>query len=516
MSINIRRSLTDLAGERYIDAVCRSAAALGLGAYAELRGIADEEVDFFPEDFARRSEELTLRSGAKIADGLADSFPGAPTDAFAKAFHRESAPLCALGTVRVGENGRIAFIGKSEHYQASLGHNFPGYRLLANAAKLGITNLTHNNTRGYLTRLLERELVRTANGIAPGDDEALEAVLRSTDPHVLNRAVNLETGSLACEAAFKMALARFYRLQRDFPSPKYAGKTPVFVVMADNDGGNTANYHGTTVTTQLTRGLWPELAEAAEAAGLLKIVPCPINDVAAFKNIVDRYDTGQYKIALFSHELVLMNYAGIRLADGFVTATHTICDARDIPVLVDEIQSCMWSPEIFLFREYRCRPDFVSVGKGFPGGQYPASKMLTTAPMDDLNLFGALVTNGQEELASLANLITLEFARANSDETRKLEKLWRSKVEAAVAPYGRLVAKVEGQGLLTSIIFHDRDAANKFSTILSHEKCIDVSVQIYKPDCPKAALLKPPLITSGKSVEFIAGRIREALEETAK
>ena len=516
MSINIRRSLTDLAGEKYIDAVCRAAAALGFGTYAELRKIADEEIDFFPEDFAARSEALTLRSGEKIADGLETSFPGAPTAAVKRAFHRESAPLCGLGTVRIGENGRIAFIGKSEHYQASLGHNFPGYRLLARAARLGITNLTHNNTRGYLTRLLERELVRTANGIAPGDDDALEQLLHSTEPHVLNRVVNLETGSLACEAAFKMALARFYRLQKDFPAPKYAGRIPVFVVMADHDGGNTANYHGTTIMTQMLRGLWPDPAQAAEAAGLFKVVPCPINDVAAFQNIVDRYDTGKYKIALFSHELVLMNYAGIRLADDFVTETHALCDAHDIPVLVDEIQSCMWSPEIFLFREYKCRPDFVSVGKGFPGGQYPASKMLTTAPMDNLNLFGALVTNGQEELASLANLITLEFARANAEETRKLEKLWRNAVAAAVAPYGELVAEVEGQGLLTSIIFHDRDTANRFSTILSGEKSIDVSVQTYKPDCPKAALLKPPLITSEKSAEFVAARIGEALEETAK
>ena len=133
MSINIRRSLTDIAGEKYIDAVCRNAAALGFGTCAELRKIADDKVDFFPEEFARRSEALTLRSGEKIADGLDASFPGAPTDAFGKAFHRESAPLCGLGTVRVGENGKIAFIGKSEHYQASLGHNFPGCRLLANA-----------------------------------------------------------------------------------------------------------------------------------------------------------------------------------------------------------------------------------------------------------------------------------------------------------------------------------------------------------------------------------------------
>jgi len=516
MSINISRSLTDMAGEKYIRAVCESAAALGFGTYAELEKIANEKVDFFPEAFAKRAEELALRCGEKISGGLDDSFPGAPTDAFKKAFHRESAPLCGFGPVRVGENGRIAFIGKSEHYQASLGHGFPGYKLLVNATKLGITNLTHNNTRGYLTRLLERELIRTANGIAPGDDDALEAVLCSTEPHVLNRAVNLETGSLACEAAFKMALARFYKLQKDFPAPKYAGKTPVFVVMADNDGGNTANYHGTTIMTQMLRGLWPELAQLAENSGLFKVVPCPINDVEKFRNIVDRYDTGKCKIALFSHELVLMNYAGIRLTDEFVATAHAVCDARDIPVLVDEIQSCMWSPEIFLFREYKCRPDFVSVGKGFPGGQYPASKILTTAPMDNLNQFGALVTNGQEELASLANLITLEFARANAAETAKLEKFWRAKIAEAVAPYGKLVAEVEGRGLLTSIIFHDRDDADRFSRILSGEKSIDVSVQTYKPDCPKAALLKPPLITSTRSVEFIAARIGEALEETKK
>lgn len=516
MSINITRSLTDIAGEAYISAVCRASAALGLGTYSELRKIADTPVEFFPEDFAERCEALALRSGEKLVEGLADSFPGAPTDAFAKAFHRESAPLSALGPVRVGEDGRIAFIGKSEHYQASLGHNFPGYRLIAHAAEIGITNQTHNNTRGYLTRLLERELVRTANGIAPGDDAALEAVLRSVEPHVLNRVVNLETGSLACEAAFKMALARFYRLQADFPAPKYAGRIPVFLVMADRDGGCTANYHGTTITTQLLRGLWPELARAAQEAGLFKCVACPINDLKAFEEIVGRYDEGKYKIALFAHELVLMNYAGIRLADEFVSGAHALCRERDIPVLVDEIQSCMWSPEIFLFREYGCRPDFVSVGKGFPGGQYPASRILTTAPMDNLNQFGALVTNGQEELASLANLITLEFARANADATGKLSALWRREVEAAVSGFDRIVDRIEGHGLLTSIIFFDRDIANRFSAVLSGEKHIDVSVQTYKPECPRAALLKPPLITSERGVEFIAARIREALEEVAR
>ena len=513
---NISRSLADILGAEYVQAVCKASAACGLGSYDDLSAIANKKVDFYPACYAEQAEKMTMLCGEKITDGMADTFAGAATNAFAKAFHRESAPLSGFGPVRIGENGKVAFIGKSEHYQASLGHNFPGFKLLEYAAKIGITNLTHNNTRGYITRLLERELVRIANGIAVDDNAALEKVLASKEKHVLNRVVNLETGSLACEAAYKMALARFYRLQHDFPEPEYAGRIPVFVVMADSKGGNTANYHGTTILTQMVRGLWPGLAEKLIEANILKIVATPINDVEGFKKTVAEYDSGKYKIALFSHELVLMNYAGIRLTNDFVTQTHAICDEHDIPVLVDEIQSCMWSSELFLFREYKCRPDFVSVGKGFPAGQYPASKILTTYQMDNLNQFGALVTNGQEELASLANLITIEFARANNEHIAAIGKLWRDKVVNAAAPYGSIIDRVEGEQLLTSLIFHDRDTANKFAHILSDDMCVDVSVQTYKPDCPKAALLKLPLITSETSVEFIAEKVAKALAEAAK
>ena len=69
---------------------------------------------------------------------------------------------------------------------------------------------------------------------------------------------------------------------------------------------------------------------------------------------------------------------------------------------------------------YGLNPDFVAIGKGFPGGQYPASRILLSAEMDNLNQFGALVTNGQEELASLAYLITMEYAQENAEELRDI------------------------------------------------------------------------------------------------
>lgn len=46
--------------------------------------------------------------------------PGAPTDSFAAAQHYAPAPLSALGCFRLGEDGRLYFAGKSEHYHIPL------------------------------------------------------------------------------------------------------------------------------------------------------------------------------------------------------------------------------------------------------------------------------------------------------------------------------------------------------------------------------------------------------------
>ena len=51
---NIRRSLADLLGEDYIAAVCRARAALTGEREADLRAIADEKIEFYPDSFAAR------------------------------------------------------------------------------------------------------------------------------------------------------------------------------------------------------------------------------------------------------------------------------------------------------------------------------------------------------------------------------------------------------------------------------------------------------------------------------
>ena len=510
---NLCLSLADIAGRAYIQAVCRSSAALGLGSFEELNAIAEEKVDFFPSAYAQKINDLLVQCGKQVSDGLSQSDPGAATAAFSAAFHREHAPLSGIGPYRRGEDGKLALIGKSEHYQASLGHNFPGAKLLINAQRIGILNATHNNTRGHLTRMLERELVRIANGIAPGDDAALEKVLSSTEPHVLNRVINLETGSLACEAAVKMMLARFYKLQPHLPAPLYAGKTPVFLVMQDFKGGKEANYHGTTILTQTMRVMWHELYSGMEDNSLFKTVAVKINDLDDFKRAVEQFDCGKYKIAGFIHELVLMNYGAIALTEEYVRETDKICHEHDIPVFVDEIQSCMWSDKLLMFKEYNSTPDFVSIGKGFPAGYYPASKMLTTAAMDNLNLFGALVTNGQEELASLANLINIRFAEYNKEHISSISAQWQQGMAYLAKKHKAKINGVEGRGLLTALVFSSTEQAVKFGKALGERYRIDAGVQTYKADCPPAVLNKLPLISTREVIVFVINAMDELLTE---
>ena len=512
MMQNIRRSLADLLGLEYVQAVCRARSALTGEDYQGLLAVGTRKVDFYPEDVQKRQEELMDRVGESLIPAFDSRQDGAATDAYAAAQNTAASPLGGQGAFRLGEGGRLYFTGKSEHYQIPLGHGFPGYDLIDYAKKLGILNATHNNTRGFITRTLERRLIACANGLQP-EDPQVDRILKEKKPGVLSSVINLETGSLACEAALKMMLARFYTLDGS-PAP-YAGKVPVFVVMADHAGGITGNYHGTTILAQTLRGLWPVLRDAAQEHDIYKVVSVPINDEAGFREVMQRYNTGKYKTAGFCHEIILMNYGGIRLREEYLRKAYQICRETDTPVLCDEIQSCAWYDGLFLFKHYGLTPDFVSVGKGFPGGTYPASKILVSGAYDNLNQFGALVTNGQEELASLAYLITMEFIEANGVFIRKTGRYYHQRVEELAQRYPHVCIGVEGDAHMTALCFASVEQAVRFTTIMNRELCVDISAQTYKPNCPPVALTKLPLITTSAMADKLLGLFEQALEKTA-
>lgn len=511
----VKKSLEQLLGKEFMGAVRQGVVLLHGMDEEEARRLSQEAVEFLPDGFVKKMDALLEKVGNRIIPEMNKLLAGAPTESFRKASSTKASPLSGLGYLRLGEDGRLYLVSKSEHYHTPLGHAFPGYRLIENAKALGITNATHNNTRGYITRLLETELVRTINGLKPEDAEGLAAVLASREPHVLNRVINLETGSLACEAGIKMMLARFYQLDKTFPRPKYEGKIPVFLVMADHEGGSKANYHGTTVIAQTMRDLWPDIYKKMDTCGIMKICPVRIHDFDDFKTKFEQYNAPPYKVAGFLHEIILMNYGVIKLEEDFLKKAYELCHANDTPVMCDEIQSCMWYPGMYLFREYGLNPDFVVIGKGFPGGQYASSRIITTYEMDNLNQFGALVTNGQEELASLAFLITMTFAQDNAVNIQEIGIYYENKLKELAVRFPDLIDRIEGKGHLLSIFFHRAQEAVKFTEVLN-AGCIDISAQTYKAMCPPAALTKLPVIATRKMVDYLAVKMEEVLKNIRK
>jgi 4-aminobutyrate aminotransferase-like enzyme len=238
--------------------------------------------------------------------------------------------------------------------------------------------------------------------------------------------------------------------------------------------------------------------------------PVKINDVADFTSVLNRWDAGQHKVAAFFHEIVLMNYGAVRLEQKFLSKAYALCREHDVPVVADEIQSCIWSPEFFLFREYGLRPDLVSVGKGCPGGEYPAARILCSAALDTLPQFGALVTNGQEEIASLAFLVTMAFARANSEFISETGEHYERCLGDLAARHPGVIEKVEGRRHLASLFFRDTQKLTRFVVALT-QGGVDISVQSYKAKCPPSCLTKLPLVTTPKVVDFIVGRMDQAL-----
>ncbi len=506
----VRLSLRDLLGGEYVDAVGRARAFLSGEDLRPFRALAARKVDFYPKAFQRRLLALLPQVGTTCTPGLAASAQGATTAAFRANSKSGSAPLSAIGFYRVGESGELFLTTKSEHYHLPLGHGFPGYALVESARRLGVPNATHNNTRGHVTRLLEEELVRTSAGLAQGDQTAVDGLLRSRRGNVLNRVLNLQTGSLAAEAALKLVLARFYTPQHGSPAPKYAERTPVIVVVGDDQGGLEGNYHGTAMLTQAMRGMWPELSAGLERHGLFRVRCVRPNSTDDLEAAFAECNAAPNKIAAFFHELIMMNYGATRLTKRFVKRAYALCKKHDVPTVVDEIQTCVWSPELYMFREYGVSPSVVVLGKGFPGGEYAASRILFSHKLDTLPQFGALVTNGQEELSSLAYLVTVRWAEANTDVTRAVGDYYEERLNGLAETYPRLIRAIEGRRHMAGIFFDGLAVAKAFTRRLN-ERGLDISVQTYKEGCPPSALTKLPIIAGYEIVDVVIAMMEEAL-----
>ncbi len=390
--------------------------------------------------------------------------------------------LTGKGVFYLTEQRKLFLDCTAGHYQVTWGYDHPELTALVREAMgSGVVWDDHSNIPGATVKRLAERLVEVANGRAPAAD------LRE-DPNALNTVLlGICTGSVGASSALKLAL-KHHEVVRP-------GATPVLVALA-------GNYHGTDFLAQRMRGMW------AGYFGGIECVEVEPNDL---RGLCQAFAAHRGRVAAMFAEPILMNREAIVLDAEYLREARRLCDAADALLVIDEIQTGFWCPEVFMFRQYGIVPDVVVVGKGMTSGLHPLSAILYRRRYDRLAQYDAISTNGNAPLAAVAGLGCLGLVEAHREPIGALAQHYVDRLhELAAAAPDRLVG-IRGKGLLAGVKFHRVADALEF-----HRRAIErglwVRVHAYH-EGHSTILTKLALAADRQVADFVVETFHEILKE---
>jgi len=457
--INISKSLDEILDERYVDAVRSAHDFLTKTSREDLRSMVGQKLEFIP-DFLQLDKRTFVKSYQKpVQDDI----------------------LAGYGIFKVTEGKVLQIDWTGGHYQLPLGYHFPDLdNLLIEARKLGVVDDTHNNTPGMAVKLLAKKLVECANAF-----EELENILED-DVH-LNRVTCVDTGSVATSTGLKSILYHFREL--------YEECIPVFIMQE-------GNYHGTDFLEQRLRGMWEWLftnliVEFVEPNNIDKLCE-------AFRKY-----KGNEKVSAVIMEPVLMNNRAIYLQPEYMYKAKELCVQYDAIFFLDEIQTSMWSPKVFMANEYNGIADMIAVGKGLTAGYSPLAYMICKRFLDNQSQYSSISTNGNADMSALAGLVVLETVKNNSDHIEAVGSYYFNELQKLQQLHSDRISEITGHRHLAGINLVNEALATKF-----HHACLKqgifVRLQAYKEGA-STIITKPPIIADTDDVDFVLDRMDRCL-----
>jgi acetylornithine/N-succinyldiaminopimelate aminotransferase len=395
--------------------------------------------------------------------------------------------LAGRGLFYITEQGKLFLDCTAGHYQMSWGYDHPVLtQVIHDGLAAGIVSDNHSNIPQWPVKRLAQKLVEVANPDLPelrGGDFSMVCESKTRLNTVL---LGIATGSVACEAALKIVLMYHERTKR--PGP------PVFVVL---DG----NYHGTGFFSQYLRGMWGPYIHN------LDVVAVQPNDSDELERIIAQY---QDRIAGFWAEPIMMNREAIRVEPEYLQLAQKLVRRVGALMVIDEIQTGFWTPDLFLYKECGILPDIVVVGKGMSAGLHPLSSIIYRRELDVLAQYDAISTNGNAALAALVALANIEVLQRHGPEVNNTQTYYYEELRELAAAFPDRIAAVHGNQAMTGLKFRDVNDALAF-----HKKCVEsglwLRVHAYHTGhstilCKFALCLEPAVVN-----EFIR-RLRLLLE----
>jgi len=391
--------------------------------------------------------------------------------------------LIGDGLFYLTEQRRLFLDCTGGHYQMTWGYEHPALTaLLLDGIRRGVVWDNHSNIPSAPVKRLAGKLVELANPDADmaalqGDGERLNTVLLGT-----------ATGTVACGAALKIAL-------RIYEQNKSEHGAPVFVTL---DG----NYHGTDVFAQHLRGMWDQYFTNVES---VRVQP---NDAQELEEVFGRY--GQ-RIAAFMCEPIMMNREAIPLEPWYLQLCRRLTDNVGAPLIVDEIQTGFWYPEVLMYKRFGIEPDMVVLGKGMTAGLHPLSALLYKGKFDCLEQYDAISTNGNAALAALNALGCIELIERNARQIGEVGEYYYGRIVELAEQFPGVIAQARGAGHMSGMKFHRVEDALEF-----HRRAVDAGlwlrVHAYH-EGHSTCLTKFGLLLDTQVADFAVGRYSALLSE---
>ena len=305
------------------------------------------------------------------------------------------------------------------------------------------------------------------------------------------------------------------------------------------------SYHGVTMAAASLSGLTPMHPQfdlplsgfakvpapywyGAKDAGYGDIAPDEFGQLIASKLEEKILELGADNVASFSAEPVQGAGGLIFPPDGYWAAVQRICAKHDVLLHLDEVITGFGrTGEWFGAQTYGIAPDIMTMAKGLSSGYQPISAISLGARM------GAALLNANEKLVHgftySGHPVACAVALKNLDVIERDGLVPR--VRDSIGPYLQrrlretfadhpIVGEVRGQGLLAAVELVRDKAERRFfpdpGNIGTHCRNYCFTDGLICRAIRDTMVLAPPLIVSEREIDEIVGKLKAAVDNTAR
>ena len=250
-------------------------------------------------------------------------------------------------------------------------------------------------------------------------------------------------------------------------------------------------------------------------------IQVPYSDASALEEVLK----ANPNIAAFLVEPI-QGEAGVNVpADGFLANARALCDAHNVLMICDEIQTgiartgkllatcgncscpnrdCSDTPEV--------KPDLLILGKAISGGAYPVSAVLANKAIMEVITPGSHgSTFGGNPVAAKVAMAALDVVKEEglAENADKLGNLFRSLMQEYI-DQSQVVSLVRGKGLLNAIVINDSPESDTAWNICMRLRDHGL---LAKPTHGNIIRFAPPLVMTESELRDCVAIIIKTLEE---